>query len=75
MKKISLIPDWKNVIRYAWSIKFSILAGAFSACEVILAYFPDALPRGTMAGLAGLSAFGGLVTRVMSQKELTDDKA
>ena len=74
IKKITLIHDWKMVLLYAWSIKFSILAGIFSAAEVILAYFPDALPRGAMAGLAGVSAFGGLITRVMSQKELNDDQ-
>jgi predicted benzoate:H+ symporter BenE len=72
MKK-KLIPTWKKTLKYAWSIRFAVLAGLFSASEVVLAYFPNALPRGTMAGLAGISSFGALVSRFLMQRNMRDE--
>ena len=73
MKKIKVIPQWKKTIRYAWSIRLAILAGVFSAGEVVIAYFPDALPRGSMAGLAGICTLGSIITRFIIQRNMSDD--
>lgn len=73
MRKARLIPTWRKTLRHAWSIRFAILAGFFSTSEVVLAYFPDSLPRGTMAGLAGISSFGALISRFLMQRNMRDD--
>ena len=71
MKKV--IPNWKKTLRYAWSVRFAIMAGFFSAGEVVIAYFPDALPRGAMAGLAGICSMGALVSRFIMQRSLKNE--
>ena len=73
MRKPKLIPSWKKTLKYAWSIKLGILAGLFSTLEIVLAYFPDSLPRGTMAGLAGIASLGAIITRFIIQKDMRDD--
>jgi hypothetical protein len=74
MRKIKIIPKWKKTLRYAWSIRLAILAGLFSALEVVLAYFPDALPRGAMAGAAGVASLGAVITRFLLQQKMTDEE-
>lgn len=73
MKKPKLIPEWKKTLRYAWSIRFAVLSGVCSAGEVIITYFPDALPRGAMAGLAGSFALVGIVSRFVIQKSMRNE--
>lgn len=72
-KKIRIIPQWKKTLKYAWSIRLAILAGLFSSAEVVLAYFPDALPRGAMAGAAGVASLGAVITRFLLQRKMTDE--
>lgn len=74
MKNIKLLPNWQQVARKAWSIKFAVLSGICSAGEVAISYFPDSLPRGAMAGLAGSFALIGIVSRFIMQKSLSDEK-
>lgn len=42
--KICLLDDWRRVLRRAWSIRFSLLAAAFTAAEVVVPLFGDVLP-------------------------------
>jgi hypothetical protein len=73
MKKPKLISNWKKTLRYAWSVKLNMLSGVCSAGEVIITYFPDSLPRGVMAGLAGSFALLGGIARFFIQKEMSDE--
>lgn len=73
MKNPKIIPEWKKTLRYAWSIRLGVFAGLFSSLEVILTYVPDSLPRGTMAGLAGIASLGSVVTRFIIQKSMRDE--
>lgn len=66
---MKLISDWKRVMRRAWSIRLMLLAGALTACEVILPFFSDAFPRSLFAALSGLSVAGAFVARLMAQKD------
>jgi predicted benzoate:H+ symporter BenE len=70
MRKIKIIPRWKKTLRYAWSIRLAILAGLFSACEIVLPLFSDSLPRGLMAMLSGFAAMGAVISRFIVQKEI-----
>lgn len=65
-----LIPEWKQVLRRAWSIKFMLLAGALSAGEVFLQITDTAaIPKGVFAALSGLVTTFAMVARVMAQHE------
>lgn len=67
---MKLLPDWRDVLRRAWSVRLMILAGLLSGVEVILPYFAESLPRGLFAGLSILVIAGAFVARILAQKGL-----
>lgn len=71
MKKPELIPDWKRVLRRAWSIRLMLLAGLLSGLETILPIVMDALPWPRWLASTVISFVVGLafVTRLMAQKD------
>lgn len=73
MKKPKLISNWKKTAKYAWSLRLMALSGICSVGEILIAYYPDALPRGAMAGLSGSFALGGIIARFYSQRNMSDD--
>lgn len=73
MRKPKLIHNWKKTARYAWSIRLMVLSGVCSVGEILVAYYPDALPRGAMAGLSGSFALGGIIAKFFSQRNMSDD--
>jgi len=70
MRKPKLIPSWKRTAKHAWSVRFMALSGFCSVGEVIVTYFPNALPRGAMAGLAGSFVLGGIIARFYQQRNM-----
>ena len=68
--KLSLLVDWRNVLRRAWSIRFSLLAAGFSAAEVVVPIFGDVLPRGLFVLLAFAASIGATVARIVAQPEM-----
>lgn len=73
MKKPRLISNWKKTIKYAWSLRLMVLSGVCSVGEILVAYYPDALPRGAMAGLLGTFALGGIIAKFCSQGNMRND--
>ena len=71
MKKPELIPDWKRVLRRAWSIRLMLLAGLLSGLEAILPIVMDAIPWPRWLASTVISFVVGLafVTRLMAQKD------
>lgn len=67
---MQLHTDWKIIITKAWSVRWMILAAVFSAAEVIAPLFSDVIPRATFAVLSGLAVGGGVVARVMVQRDV-----
>lgn len=72
--KICLLDDWRRVLRRAWSIRFSLLAAAFTAAEVVVPLFGDVLldvmPRGAFVLLAFAASIGATVARILAQPEM-----
>lgn len=62
--------DWKNILKRAWSVRWMVLAALFSTAEVIAPLFSDVVPRSVFAVLSGLAVGGGVVARVMVQKDV-----
>ena len=44
-----LVPNWRRVLRHAWSIRFNLAALVFAAAEIILPLYQDVIPRGVFA--------------------------
>ncbi|MBJ2165634.1 hypothetical protein IHV84_17015 [Acidovorax sp. IB03] len=72
--KFCLLDDWRRVLRRAWSIRFSLLAAAFTAAEVVVPLFGDVLldvmPRGAFVLLAFAASIGATVARIVAQPEM-----
>lgn len=70
---MTLLPDWKAILRRAWSVKFMLLAGVLSAGEVFVQIMEPtqaaAMPKGLFAALSGMLTAGALVARVLAQNE------
>lgn len=66
---MSIISDWKWVLTKAWSVKFMLLAAAFSALEVsfpLLEGYVDIPPR-TFAAISGLLTMAAFISRFYAQ--------
>lgn len=71
--KIRLRRKWTDILKKAWSVRFTVLAGLFSTAEAVVPLFVDDLPRGVFITLTFISIMGALVTRVISQENLSND--
>lgn len=67
---LCLLDDWRCVLRRAWSIRFSLLAAAFTAAEVVVPLFSDVLPRGLFVLLAFSASIGAALARLVAQPEM-----
>lgn len=71
---MKMLPNWKRIIRKAWSVRLMLLAGLLSGCEAVLPLFSDALPRGVFSGLTIVIITAALVARVVAQSGVRDDE-
>lgn len=67
--KNRLLPDWQTLLRRAWSIRLMALAFLFTATEVMLPFFSDAIPPRVFAMLSGVAVAGAFVARLMAQQK------
>ena len=61
-------PNYKEIVRRSWSLRFIILAGVLSGLEVILPFFSDEIPRNLFAILSFLAVSAAFVARLVAQK-------
>lgn len=72
---MTLLPNWREVLRKAWSIKFMVLAAVMSGAEVVMSILEpsNTLPAGIFAALAGVVTSVALVARLLAQNEADHD--
>jgi hypothetical protein len=65
-----LVANWRAVLLRAWSIKFMLVAGVLSGLEFALPYMREFFPldNGVFALLAFFATAGGLVSRLIAQR-------
>jgi len=68
--QLCLLDDWRRVARRAWSFRFSLIAAAFTAAEVVIPLFGDVLPRGVFVLLAFSASIGAAIARLVAQPEM-----
>lgn len=67
-----LIPNWRRVLRKAWSVRLMIGASVLTGCEAVLPFAETSLPRGTFAALSFVVVTLALLARFVAQKDLQD---
>jgi len=75
MRRPSLLPDWRYVLRRAWSIRLMLVAGLLSGCEAILPLFSDSfpMPRWASSALVAVVIMAAFVTRLLAQRDKDGD--
>lgn len=69
---MKLAPNWREVLRYAWSIRLMLLAAALSALEVALPFIGALpIPTGVFALLSALTTAAAFMARLLAQAPLT----
>lgn len=66
---MTLISDWRYVLRKAWSMRMMALSGLFSAVEVLLPIFSSYFPRGVFAVLSLACIPIGMWLRCVKQRD------
>lgn len=65
---MKLLPDWKRILRKAWSMRLMAVAAFFAGCEAVLPFVNDVLAPRPMAIVAFVVVVLAMVTRLMIQK-------
>lgn len=66
-----LYDNWRDILKKAWSIKFILVAGFLSGCEVALQIAGDAyFQPGTLAALSAFFCGAAFIARLVAQKDV-----
>lgn len=75
---IHLAPNWRKLLKRAWSLRFMLLAGLFTGLEAIVPFFSDFmsswLTRRQFAAVVFAVVVAAYVSRLVAQEGLTDEK-
>jgi putative flippase GtrA len=71
-----LIPDWRKVLRYAWSVRLMFLAAVLSGLEMALPFLPAflVLHPGVYALLSFVVTMSAVLSRFVAQKKISGDQ-
>lgn len=69
---MALIPNWRRVLKRAWSVRLIVLAALLSGLEVALPFFGEFIPPGIFAALSFLTVAGAFIARILAQKDFED---
>lgn len=67
---MKLYDNWKDILKNAWSIRFMLAAGVFTAIEAALPFFRNDIPRSLFAVLSGVSVGAAFVSRLVAQRNV-----
>lgn len=69
---MKLDPQWRDILKKAWSVRLMLLAGVLSAAEAVVPFFSDVIDRRVFALLLAGLTFSALVARIVAQKGLEE---
>lgn len=73
IRRLTLVQNWRRVLRRAWSIRLAAVAGVLTAIEAILPMFVADLPRGLFAALSAVVIVAAMIARIVAQREALHD--
>jgi integral membrane sensor domain MASE1 len=73
---VNLIPDWRTVLRKAWTIRLILLAAFLSGLELVLPLIREylAVPPYLFAGLSFAVTVGAVWARLVAQPKMRSDR-
>lgn len=68
------VTDWRDVLRYAWSIRLLFIAGVLTAVEGLLPFFGMTFPLtdSQFAALQGVAICAAFIARILAQRNIPD---
>ena len=70
---MTLVPNWKAIVRKAWSVRLILLAGLLSGVEAAMPFINDQMPRGVFAVASLLVTGAAFVARILAQQDINHD--
>ncbi len=67
---MTLDPQWRDILKRAWSVRLIVLAAVLSGAEVVVPLFGDLIPRLPFAVLNFVVVAAALVARIVAQRGL-----
>lgn len=64
---MNLLPNWRDILKRAWSVRLILLAGLLTGIEFVLPMFADTFPHGVFAALSFVATSAALVARLVAQ--------
>jgi len=61
-------PEWRWIVKKAWSFRLMAIAGLLSAAEVVLPLFAHDIPRGTFALISAVVIPLSMIARLVVQR-------
>ncbi|MUZ74226.1 hypothetical protein GOZ90_16180 [Agrobacterium vitis] len=70
---MDLLPEWRRVLKHAWSIRLNLLAGFFAGMEIALPIVDQwfSIPRGMFAALSGFTTMASTIARLVAQRNVS----
>ena len=65
-----LYDNWRQILRKSWSLRFILIAGLLSGCEVALPLIGDRFEPGVFAGLSAAFTCAAFIARLIAQKDI-----
>lgn len=65
---MTLYENWRQILRHSWSLRFILIAGLLSGCEVALPLIGDWFTPGVFAGLSFAFTAAAFIARLVAQK-------
>lgn len=77
-RKLKLIPEWRRVLKHAWSVRMLYLAAALSGLEAVVPLLPDLarnrVPTIVLAIASFLVIMGAFIARFVVQHKVRGDE-
>lgn len=70
---MTLVPNWRAVLRRAWSFRLMVAAGLLSGAEMVLPLVSDSIPRGPLVALSLAVTVAATVARFVAQRNVSGD--
>ncbi len=73
---MKLLHNWRDVLKFAWSIRLMVIAGLLSGAEIALPLLDGVvvIPRGVFAALSFAATAGAFIARLIAQASISGDK-
>lgn len=67
---MKLYDNWRDILTRSWSLRFILIAGVLSGCEVALPLIGDRFEPGVFAGLSAVFTCAAFIARLVAQKDI-----